>query len=159
MKRWAVWAVVLAAWLALGLVYVQEVKDRAHEAGYRLAMSKVDAEGTAAQLAADEDHRRQIEKVKEAQHAREKQAAKLAADNGRLRADLDGLRQQIAGASGDFLPGAGGDTAGESCAAERELQRILGEELARISEAGAGLAQQCDQHAADSLMLQRAWPR
>ena len=139
MKRRAAWAVGLAAWLALGLAYVREVRDRAHEAGYRQAMAEAEAVGRAAQLAADEDHRRQIEKVKEAQHEREKQAAKLAADNGRLRADLDGLRQQIAGARGDFLPGAGGDTAGGSCAALQVLGKFVPVIAAAVVLVNAGV--------------------
>lgn len=158
MNRLVMWAGLLLAWAVASWVLVADAKARAHAAGYAQAMAEVREVGRAAQSAADEAARRDVEKVKEAQDAREKQAAKLAADNGRLRSDVDRLREQIAGASGDRVSTGPADAGGCDCAAERELQRVLGEELARVSAAGAGLAQQCDGHADDSLMLQRAWP-
>jgi hypothetical protein len=158
MTRLAIVLVVVVGWVVTGWLYVGHVRDTAFSAGYEQATNEVKAVALAAQSSHEAAHRTQIETVKEAQDAREKKLVAVQADAGRMRVELGGLRDEIARARGRDVPAPSADATPCNCTAERELQRILGEELERISEAGIGLAQQCDGHAADSLMFQRAWP-
>lgn len=76
---------------------------------------------------------------------------RIAADRDRLRADVDGLRDELT-ASRLQLPDA-------SCPSVRDHAAALNNVFGQCAAAIEGLAGKADGHASDSLMLQEAWPR
>lgn len=154
--EWVVTRVLVPGVLAAGgWLWVGHLENVAFDRGAAQVRSEVEAVARAAQAQNDERQRRELEKAKEAQYARDKKLQSVEADHGRALRELDGLRKQIALASGGDVPTTGPAASTCNCAAERELQRILGEELERVSAAGARLAREADGHAADAVMLQR----
>lgn len=156
MNRW--WLVVVLGLALTGWAYVVHVRDTAHAQGYAEAMQEVQAVATAAQAHNDAVHRAQIETVKEAQDAREKKLVAAQADAGRMRGELERLRGTLEAAGGSILPAACANSNNEP-GTNGDLQRILAQELERVSRQGAEMAEQCDRIVIERDALVHAWPK
>jgi hypothetical protein len=120
-----------------------------------IGYDKATAEYTAAALVASEAARAKESawqaQLQKAQNEATKRQKTLAADAAALRAERNGLRDQLETA-GRQLPGA-------SCGSVREYAATLNAVFDQCSGAIEGLAGKAGGHAADSLMLEQAWPK
>lgn len=145
--RWLAVAALLAALIAGYGLWARHMQG--------IGYNKARAEYTAAALVASEAARNkeaswQTQLQKANQDATIRQT-KLAADAHTLRAERDGLRDQLATA-GRQLPGS-------SCGSVREYASALNTVFDQCAGAVEGLAGKADGHASDSLMLKQAWPK
>lgn len=104
-------------------------------------------------LASQEARKRELalqNKLQEAQNESRNREAALTAAADRARAELDGLRDELA-TLGDRLSSATADSL-------RKYARAANAVLAECTDRYSKLAQKADQHASDSLMLQQGWP-
>ena len=101
----------------------------------------------AARVATAELQRKKDEAIHEATKRAQRNAAAAAA----ARTESDGLRHQLA-AERERLPGA-------ACPAVRDYAATVNQLFAQCAAAFEDLARAADDHAADALMLEQAWPR
>jgi GAF domain-containing protein len=126
--------------------------------GHAAGVAEVRAEVQAVALQAERDnaanHEQQIQKLMEAQHAKDKRLQTVAADNDRARLELERLRVALAqrDAGGSELPPA---VAGPVAQYTNPLAELLEECSRRYIE----VARQADGHAADAVNLRDAWPK
>lgn len=159
LKRLIKWLPILAfaALLALQSAREHSAEQRGYERGLAQAQAEYAAASAHAQAMNEMSYRAQIEQLNGAQDEQTKNIRHARADADRARTELDLLRAQIATLSGDSH--AGTATPGDGRAAKRDLLESMGATLEGLASAGATLAEHADTHAADSLMLQRAWPK
>jgi hypothetical protein len=155
-------AIAAAAWWHTHAV------DAAHAKGMAEGAAKVQAQWDAAKLAqsaavdaartaAEQHQQEQAHAINTAQSQRA-QAQQSSQDTlDRLAAERDGLRRNLTAAlntirSCGAMPATSSDAAADRGAAVEAV-------FAAMERAGAAMARAADGHAADSLMLQRAWPR
>jgi sensor c-di-GMP phosphodiesterase-like protein len=156
--EWVVTRVLVPGVLAAGgWLWVGHLENVAFDRGAAQVRSEVEAVARAAQAQNDERQRRELEKAKEAQDARDKKLVVAQADAGRMRGELDRLRDALVAGGGD-VPATGTDAVCEPHTSG-EFQRVLAQELERVSRQGAEMAEQCDRIVIDRDTLAQAWPR
>ena len=134
------------------------LQAKAFKDGHAAGAAEVRAEVQAVALQAELDnaakHDQQIQKLMEAQHAKDKRLQTVAADNDRARLELERLRVALAqtDSGGSELPPA---VAGPVIEYTNPLADLLGQCSRELVE----LARKADGHAADAVNLRDAWPK
>jgi hypothetical protein len=134
------------------------LKAKAFDDGHAAGAAEVRAEVQAVALQAERDnsakHEQQIQKLMEAQHAKDKRLQTVAADNDRARLELERLRVALAqrDAGGSDLPPAVAGPVAEHTDTASEL-------LVECSRELVELARKADGHAADAVNLNNSWPK
>lgn len=156
-------AAVLALWVAH-----QRVVTAAHTQGVAQGRAEVQAQwaeekqaqltaANAAMQANQQHQQEQAHAINTAQAQRAQAAQRDQAAIARISAERDGLRHNLTVAlntirSCGAVPSTAADAARERAAAIETV-------FAEMERAGAEMARAADAHAADSLMLQQAWPK
>lgn len=126
--------------------------------GRAAGVAEVRAEVEAVALQAERDnaakHEQQIQKLMEAQHAKDKQLRVVALDNDRARSELERLRLALAQRNG-----GGGDVPSPAASAPSEYTNTLEDILGQCGRDLVELARKADGHAADAVSLRDAWPK
>ena len=134
------------------------LQAKAFKDGHAAGAAEVRAEVQAVALQAELDnaakHDQQIQKLMEAQHAKDKRLQVVAADNDRARLELERLRVALAqrDAGGSDLPTAVAGPVAQHPDTASEL-------LVECSRELVDLARKADGHAADAVNLRDAWPK
>lgn len=130
----------------------------AHRDGVKVGRAEHALEDQAAdaQLAREAlaTHTKQTETIIGAVNARTQTTQRLAADHAAADLERGRLRATLASAAqGIKLPNASAD----SCTAKDELLGTMAAGIDRLAQTGGRIAEEADQHAADSLMYQTGW--
>lgn len=163
----AILIAAIAAATALWFAHHRAV-TAAHEQGMAQGRAEVQAQWAGekqaqlsaanAAMQANQQHREeQAHAINTAQVQREQAAQRDQAAFERLSAERDGLRRNLTTAL-DTIRSCGAVSSTTADAA-RERAAAVSAVLAAMERAGADMARAADAHAADSLMLQQAWPK
>lgn len=138
--------------LVIGLIVsFQFAQHSAEQRGYTKAQNEYTQK---ALIASQEARKRELAlqtKLQEAQNESQQYQIAIATAADRARVELDGLRNELSTIS-DRLSRASAESLRKYAAAANSVFQQC---VNRYSE----LAKKADQHAADALMLQRAWPK
>lgn len=145
--HWLAVAAILAA-LIFG---VHRLDQSRQQIGYDKATSEYTAAALKAEQAARAKEQAIQTQITKAQNDAKIRETKLAADAGRARAAVAGLRDDLATARSQ-LSTLARDAVNQYAATSTELLTQCGASLADMARAADG-------HANDSLMLQEAWPK